>query len=189
VYLNVPFYAQMAGLKNGPAKDDPYGCWYASAKMIGAYWDGNPIRIGVPELTHPDGTHEPLGNLPDGRDGYGRLAFNEKLMPISPQLDTASDVDGVLSQFGPILIYWWKQLDDDSWFAHASVIVGTFPSNRAFVYHDPALSPNQQMIVNEYKVKRSIKGSRLGMFVRIPSTIPKPPKRSYDRGWERILKS
>ena len=55
----VPYYSQNAGL-NGLASDDPAGCWYACAKMMGVYYEGSFFRSrqGVPALTNPNGTHQ-----------------------------------------------------------------------------------------------------------------------------------
>lgn len=172
--LDVKFFSQKANLLNGPPIDDPTGCWYASAKMIGVYWDGTPLRIGVPELNNSDGTHRGLGDLPNGADGYGRLALNEKLKEL--QLDSFSEIEAALTEMGPIMFFWYvpqsANIGEDKVFAHASVIVGTFPPNKSMIFHDPAVGPNRQISVDLLRFARTI-GPKRPMFARNPATIPR----------------
>src|SRR5262249_55988666 len=124
--LEVPFYAQRVGLLNGPSVDDPDGCWYVSVKMIGTYHEGTAFRTrkGVPELTNADGTHQAIGRLPDGRDGYALLLKNENLEALlSPQSFTLDYLTGVVKDRGPILFFWWStNYATGMGFYHASVI-------------------------------------------------------------------
>jgi|GEM_PF-1236757 len=176
--LDVPFYSQRVGLFRPPPIDDPNGCWYACAKMIGTYHEGTwaSVRRGVPELTNPDGTHRALGLLPDGRDGYSELLKNEKLEElVSSSNPSIDDLTALLQGHGPILFFWWSvNYVTKAGFYHASVMVGTMSGGglREIIFHDPAIGPNQTMSVNTLQSLRQTGSGRQALVARIKSTIP-----------------
>lgn len=166
----VPFFSQNAGGPNGPPIDDPTGCWYACAKMMGVYYEGTYFRArkGVPELVNPNGTHQSLG-----ADKLQVFQINERLQPLSitTPLNTASDFDAVLTNRGPIMFTWWVP-GPKFYIFHASVVVGTLGPD--VCYHDPAVGPNQSMSASVLKFARNGPGGRVDpMLVRDPATIPK----------------
>lgn len=176
--LDVPFYSQRIGLLKPPPIDDPDGCWYACAKMIGTYHEGTwaSVRRGVPELTNPDGTHQALGRLPDGRDGYNELLKNEKLAElVAPSNPSVDDFTGLLQSNGPILFFWWSlNYATKVGYYHASVMVGTMSGDglREIIFHDPALGPDQTMSVPTLQSLRQAGSGRQALVARIKSSIP-----------------
>lgn len=153
----VPFVSQLAG-PNGPAKDDLTGCWFACAHMLRKYYEGgNASPTRMPELENDDGTHQRM-------DGAAMAKFlgNEKLEPLSGLIPktTASEIDAVLSQFGPVIFSW-------SGGDHVSVITGTL--NQDISYHDPRKGPNLLMPATEFKIRQTgPNGITVGMLVRSP---------------------
>jgi hypothetical protein len=177
--LNVPFYAQRIGLIRPPRIDDPDGCWYASAKMIGTYHEGTFFgsRRGVPELTNENGTHQAIGRLPDGRDGFSMLLKNEKLEALVSPPDFGIDyLTETLKDRGPILFYWWSiNYATKVAFSHASVMIGTSDLGglRDVIYHDPAVGPDQTMALTTLQsLRQTANGLRQPFAARTKSTIP-----------------
>jgi cysteine protease avirulence protein AvrRpt2 len=180
--LNVTFYSQLKNLPIGPPEDDEVGCWYSCAKMIGVYWDGNPLRVGVPELTTEKGTHKLLG-----RTGEVRLAVNEKYVEIRDKLDSTEVVDAVLTKYGPILFFIGIPIPSTintefpQVFGHALLIVGTNPVGRAMVYHDPARGPNLEMGFSLYRIAREQSGATR-VWARDPSSTTRLKRRVESDG-------
>ncbi|MBR1155225.1 papain-like cysteine protease family protein [Bradyrhizobium sp. JYMT SZCCT0428] len=172
--LNVTFYGQTTKLPNGPPKEDPTGCWYACAKMIGMYWDGSAQRIGVPELNNEDGTHRLLTEVGGGWTGEGRLAKNERLVSDLPQDFTRiSEVEIALNKWGPILFFMSLPAPasgENMVVGHCGVIVGT--SVETIVYHDPAYGPSRQMSLSLLRLARSAVGPTK-MWARDPASTIK----------------
>jgi hypothetical protein len=165
----VPYFSQHKGL-NGLAIDDPTGCWYACAKMMGVYYEGSFFRSrkGVRALMNPNGTHQSLG-----AEHLREFQINEKLveLPSGTPLNTAKDFDSALTQFGPIMFTWWVPGPEFDVF-HASVIVACL--DRDVVFHDPEYGPNQAMEPSSLQAKRSGgDGVRYPMLIRNDKFKPK----------------
>lgn len=162
VLLNVPFVTQLGIGSHVPGNagwDDPTGCWYASACMVGYYFGAGP-RLGIPELFIRDLGHGQLGHqviasmdvpgLP-ATDQLRRLAEREHMEPVANcatnHFFTLDELEGLLNQHGPIFFGWWKDT-----YGHASVIIGT--SDTGIIYHDPENAPNSQMPLWRFHYKR-----------------------------------
>lgn len=159
VYLDVPYV---------PQTGDPTGCWYASACMIGYFFEVGP-RLGVPQLYTRNlpqalqrflGVTAATGHVATGTaqaqylmQGTGMseheaLARNENLTPV-PHCDhaqhayTAQWLEEYLRKHGPMFFYWRKTAAGMT-YGHASVMVGV-RDNGQMIYHDPELAANREM--------------------------------------------
>lgn len=163
----VPFFSQNAG-PSGPEIDDPTGCWYACARMMSVYYGGPySTRKAVPELDNPDGTHK---GLPMAGPELSTFLRNERLVPVATRLTTPDDFDAVLTNSGPIMVNWWVPGRG----LHVSVIVGIM--DKDVVFHDPAVGPNQSMLVTMLNLRRTgPMGAVSPMYVRDPKTTGRRP--------------
>lgn len=136
--------------------EDPTGCWYASACMVGYFFESGP-RQGLPKLFTRPLTDGRLGHWATGSDEalaanashHADLARNEGFEAVGNcATDYAyrlDEVENLLREHGPIFMYWFKkngrphhralrQAGDGS-YGHASVIVGT--DDTGLIFHDP----------------------------------------------------
>ncbi len=151
ILFPVPWVTQ---LKKGA--EDPTGCWYASACMVGYFFEAGP-RKGVPLLFSRPLSDGRLGHHATGSTGANGaapthnadLAATEGFMAVkncsTAHEYTLNEIEELLTERGPIFMYWFKKnggpvhriaraSGDDS-YGHASVIVGTTTSE--IIYHDP----------------------------------------------------
>jgi hypothetical protein len=166
--LTVPYFSQRVDGLNGPDEDDPNGCWYACAKMIGVYYEGTAgkNRKGVPQLDANYWKQQGVpnvrwnghlvlgGKLAGGVDSFQVFTTNEHLvaLPFNPSWSIA-DLDAALQHSGPILYFWWAPgWDRNQAFGHASVVIGTDTSSgfRDVLFHDPAVAPRQSMSISRF---------------------------------------
>lgn len=165
VKLKVNFETQLGigGHVSGAAtRDDPTGCWYASACMVGHYFEQGP-RLGVPELFKKDFGNGILGHHATGTTPanllcpihHDLLAQREKLEPVancdSRHSYTLDELEDLLRKRGPIFMYWMKRHRGQQ-YGHASVIIGTDSSG--IIYHDPELAPNSRMTIAQFNTSR-----------------------------------
>lgn len=158
--------------------EDPTGCWYASACMLGYFFEAGP-RQGLPSLyTRPlsDGR---LGHYATGSDGavaanpthHADLARNEGFEAVA-NCSTAyvyrlDEIEALLGQHGPIFMYWFKKngqpihrtqrTNSDGSYGHASVIVGT--DTTGLIFHDPEYEDesdgaNRSLTLNDFNNSR-----------------------------------
>lgn len=147
--LNVPFVTQLGiggHVKGANPIDDPTGCWYASACMIGYSFEAGP-RQGVPELYTL-----PLKQNAQGKVlQYGHYVINTGWMPTLKAREqlvdvvepankawTEKDLVDNLKKYGPIFFGWIKTHNGNT-YGHASVIVGV--KNPNVIIHDPENRP------------------------------------------------
>jgi hypothetical protein len=167
--LEVPYVTQLnigghvAG--NTAAWDDPTGCWYASACMIGYFFEQGPRR-GVPEM-FKQGHHDPLSH-----DWQDRLLIQREGFHVVPRSDgqrdyTVDEIQRLLEANGPILFYWTKTSGASS-YGHASVIVGVTATG--IVYHDPEFrndgGENLQMLIAKFNSTRLYRPGVYGLLQR-----------------------
>ena len=113
VKLNVRFVTQLGiggHVVGAIPRDDPTGCWYASASMVGYYFEEGP-RLGVPELfkrTLGDGRlgHHATGSGPAkhlSADHHDLLAQREDLEPVAhcaqDHIYTLDELEELLRKF------------------------------------------------------------------------------------------
>ncbi|HYJ91608.1 MAG TPA: papain-like cysteine protease family protein [Pyrinomonadaceae bacterium] len=84
------------------------------------------------------------------------LASRAGLEPV-PQCETghnftATELEHLLRNHGPIFFYWWKTVSANT-YGHASVLIGVTDDNRRVWFHDPENSPNKQMTVQQFNSK------------------------------------
>lgn len=165
VTLKVPFVTQLrigGHVVGVTPRDDPTGCWYASACMVGFYFEAGP-RLGVPELFKRALADGLLGHYATGSGPANQLSANhhdllaqrEHLEPVAHcdkyhffKLDA---VEELLRTRGPIFFYWMKQHGSNQ-YGHASVIIGT--DNSGIIYHDPESAPNSKMPIAQFNSAR-----------------------------------
>jgi hypothetical protein len=164
--LNVPFVTQhnigghvvkksFFGLikKKVRGWDDWTGCWYASACMVGYYFEAGPRR-GLPEIFVAG-----QGHLATGSDAayaleqkhHDLLAKRENLIAVeqcsSTHQFTLEEIESLLKDGGPIFMYWTKSTGSSS-YGHASVIIGT--TSAGIIYHDPENAPDSVMSIGTF---------------------------------------
>lgn len=165
VKLEVRFVTQLGiggHVAGATPRDDPTGCWYASASMVGYYFEAGP-RQGVPELFKRDLGGGLLGHHATGSGPANLLSVNhhdllaqrEQLEPVPHCAEahnyTLDELEGLLRTRGPIFFYWMKQ-HGGSRYGHASVIIGT--DNSGIIYHDPENAPNSKMSLTRFNSAR-----------------------------------
>jgi len=130
--------------------DDWTGCWYASACMIGYYFEAGP-RQGVPEIFVSGQGHLATGTAAAyalEQKHHDLLAQRENRVPVpncsSTHQFTVGEIDSLLRDGGPIFLYWTKSRGSSS-YGHASVIIGVNASS--IIYHDPENAPNSVMSI------------------------------------------
>jgi hypothetical protein len=135
VYLDVPYCTQLRFPNACSEDNDPTGCWYASACMIGWYFEVGP-RQGVPELHSsrlPAEVRARLGftghfatgsadaqymmqTYGGGQSEHDLLANREHLTSVRHCEEatynyTFAEIEALLRRFGPIFFYWQKTHD------------------------------------------------------------------------------
>lgn len=185
ILLDVPFFTQLGiggHVRGQTARDDPTGCWYASACMVGAYHEEGP-RLGVPELFNRA--------LPGGGTGHQRISENMAIAGFGGRVDAflllakregmdaipsgadplfyieTADIEPWLRQRGPIMFCWRKNGYD-----HCSVITGVEGSD--IHYHDPESAPSSVMAERSFNSLRL--RFRWGLMARLPSRARQPPR-------------
>ena len=167
VKLKVPFVTQhhIGGPINkktgqhtasGNSWNDWTGCWYASACMVGYYFNTGP-RQGVPEI-FVNGGHHATGSQQANQlspNHHELLAKRERLAPVAKCATnhsyTVDELEELLRQGGPIFMYWMKSHNGNT-YGHASVIIGT--TKYGIIYHDPENSPNSSMTIAQFNSAR-----------------------------------
>lgn len=146
--LDVPFVSQLnigGHVKGAATWNDYTGCWYASACMIGYFFEAGPRR-GLPENFNQwdpgamngkgHGYHQAIGP-----DGFKKLAQGEGLSSV-PKCESVThafaidEIETALQTLGPIL-FGWHKVTPKSAYGHVSCIFGTQDQN--VLYHDPEI--------------------------------------------------
>lgn len=178
VRLDVTFVTQRsigAHVLGETPRNDPTGCWYASACMVGHFFEAGP-RIGVPELFVRRLDKGLLGHLAIGSDEAEKLvpgsrftlAEREQLKTVqdcAEQRDySLTDLKRLLLQAGPILFSWMKKgTSGNQPYGHASVIIGV--DNGKLIFHDPEDAPYSSMTVSQFNFVR--RRFEFGMMQRV----------------------
>ena len=177
VTLKVTFVTQLGiggHVANATPRNDPTGCWYASACMVAYYFRSGPC-LGVPELFQRDLGGAQMGHYATGSDNANILSANhhellakrEHLAPVADCATThdytASELEQLLRQRGPIFFYWRKQHGGQS-YGHASVIIGV--NDTDIIFHDPENAPNSTMSIAEFNQRRQ--SWRFALMQRLP---------------------
>lgn len=149
VCLDVTYVSQ---LNYGGGMNDPTGCWYCSAQMVGFYFEQGP-RQGVPEF-HVGGQHMSTGDNSVAKsfarnalqakgfvNEHEALAKREGMSPVA-ECETNKEyvcweVEDLLRAGGPIFFYWKKTRTNGASYGHASVLIGVDERTREIIYHDP----------------------------------------------------
>lgn len=154
IYLDVPFVTQLGfGDKSDP-RNDPTGCWYSSACMLGYYFEAGP-RLGDPSLF----TRE-VGKFKDGSKMMGhdvindttQLQKNENLTQVAyPKSKewTAAELSDLLRKWGPQLISW-RKTHNGSTYGHCSALIGVNEQQKEVIIHDPENAPNTKMSLKKF---------------------------------------
>ncbi|HEY4249683.1 MAG TPA: papain-like cysteine protease family protein [Roseomonas sp.] len=177
IYLDVPFANQLMRPGQNSVFHDPTGCWYASANMIGWYFEAGP-RLGVPELhssSLPQEIRSRLGlqghlatgsrearavmnAYHGGQSEHVLLAEREHLEPVEHCTRQNYNFGGlqietILRRHGPIFFYWTK-VARGLRYGHASVLIGIGKRNAEVIYHDPENAPNSAMPLDAFNQLR-----------------------------------
>jgi Papain-like cysteine protease AvrRpt2 len=137
IYLDVPFITQL-GYGQDKSLSDPTGCWYASACMLGYYFEAGP-RLGDPSLWTPQG-HKVIQDSKT-------LQKNENLVEVGYPAGKAwplDDLADLLRKYGPQLISWTKT-HNGATYGHCSALIGTDDGRDEVIIHDPENRPNTRM--------------------------------------------
>ena len=137
ILLDVPFVTQL-GYGHNNATDDPTGCWYASACMVGYYFEAGP-RLGDPTLWTPQG-HQPISDSTN-------LAKNEHLVEVAYPVGnawTAAGLIDLLTKYGPQLVSWTKT-HNGATYGHCSTLIGVDDKTQEVIIHDPEKAPDTRM--------------------------------------------
>ena len=139
-------------------RDDPTGCWYASACMVGYYFGSGP-RQGAPELFARDLGNGLIGHYATGSGPANGISSNhhlllaqrEQLEPVANCATghqyTTDEFENLLRTRGPIFFYWMKSHGGGQ-YGHASVLIGADAAN--VIYHDPENAPNSRMSIAQF---------------------------------------
>lgn len=177
VYLDVTYANQLPFPNSCSELNDPTGCWYACACMIGWYFEVGP-RQGVPEIHSsrlPPSVRARLGfqghmatGSPEARrmmQAYGGgqsehdlLAAREHLTSVAHCAEatyqyTHTELEMLLRQYGPVFFYWQKTAAGQT-YGHASVLVGVLDRSPDLVFHDPENAPRSSMDLADFNAKR-----------------------------------
>jgi Papain-like cysteine protease AvrRpt2 len=177
VYLDVPYCNQLRFPNSCSADNDPTGCWYACACMIGWYFEVGP-RQGVPEIhssrlpptvqarlgfwghmaTGSPEAHAMMQAYGGGQSEHDLLARREHLTAIPHCADvnynySHDELEMLLRQYGPIFFYWQKTNNGQT-YGHASVLMGVRDRSPDLIYHDPENAPHSEMDLSEFNTKR-----------------------------------
>lgn len=138
IYLDVPFVTQL-GFGPNNAMNDPLGCWYCSACMLGYYFEAGP-RLGDPSLWTPQG-HKAISDTTT-------LRKNENLVMVAYPPEKAWTKDALaalLRGYGPQLISWRKTNAAGKTYGHCSALIGVDDTSTQVIIHDPENAPNSRM--------------------------------------------
>lgn len=177
VYLDVPYCSQLRYPNSCSEDNDPTGCWYASACMVGWYFEVGP-RFGVPELHSsrlPPAIQARLGfrghvatgsadarymmqHYGGGQSEHVLLARREHLTPVQHCEEAAYDytlpqLEILLRRYGPIFFYWQKTADGQT-YGHASVLIGVWEMSPELIFHDPEAAPHSRMRLADWNANR-----------------------------------
>lgn len=177
VYLDVPYCNQLRFPNSCSEDNDPTGCWYASACMIGWYFEAGP-RQGVPEIhssslppeirarlgfsghmaTGSADATQMMAAYGGGQSEHQLLAQREHLTPLLHCAEDAyqythAELEVLLRRFGPIFFYWQKTAGGNT-YGHASVLVGVLDRSPDLIFHDPENAPRSEMDLSEFNAKR-----------------------------------
>ena len=158
IQLPVPWITQLSH-----GHEDPTGCWYASACMVGYFFEAGP-RLGLPRLYSRPLSDGRLGHYATGSaaalaanpNHHNDLARHEGFEAVrncaTAHVYSIDDIEGFLTDRGPIFMYWFKKnggpihrsarAHGDGSYGHASVIVGT--SDTGLIFHDPEFRDERQ---------------------------------------------
>ncbi len=147
MYLDVPFVSQL-GFGGSLNRDDPTGCWYASACMVAYSFEAGP-RLGVPQLYSRPITQ------PDGSAGTGHWAMELGWVPTLMKNEHLAKLDGglprdagdlllPLKKWGPLFVAWWKTNAKGQSYGHISVLIGAWLDGTIMI-HDPENAPRTVM--------------------------------------------
>lgn len=145
IYLDVPFITQL-GYGQDKTLSDPTGCWYASACMLGYYFEAGP-RLGDPSLWTPKG-HKVIQDSKT-------LQKNEHLVEVAYPANKAWTLDALadlLRKYGPQLISWRKTHNGNT-YGHCSALIGTEEKGTQVIIHDPENAPNTRMSLADFNAK------------------------------------
>ncbi len=150
VYLDVGFISQLT-----PGNRDPLGCWYASACMVGYFFEQGP-RLGVPELYQPAAPNRSGGHLGIPPSMFKALAKNEQLEAVPGAGDAlnSKELKELLRSSGPLWFAWYKTADGKS-YGHVSVAIGV--DDTTLTYHDPEDAPKSRMSIDLFNARRATK--------------------------------
>lgn len=150
IYLDVPFVSQLGfGDPNNPINDRT-GCWYASACMVGYYFEAGP-RLGMPEKYDPAKGHSAMKN-----DEYPTLMANEHLVAVPLPANKAWEGDALaelLRQYGPLSFGWNKTGKSGKRYGHRSVLIGYDAGKKEVIFHDPEKAPNSRLSLAEFNTR------------------------------------
>lgn len=177
VYLDVPYCNQLSVPEACSVFNDPTGCWYCSACMIGWYFEAGP-RQGVPELhtsrlsaeiqgragftghvaTGSADAAQMMQAFGGGQSEHVLLAKREHLTPLPHCAEARyaysnAELERLLRRYGPIFFYWQKTRDGQT-YGHASVLVGVRQASPDLIFHDPENAPRSSMDLSEWNAKR-----------------------------------
>lgn len=139
IYLDVPFVTQL-GFGPNQSMNDPLGCWYASACMLGYYFEAGP-RLGDPTLWTSTG-HQAITDTTN-------LQRNERLKQVgypNPKWWSLDSLSALLRGWGPQLISWRKTRNGNT-YGHCCALIGTDDANSVVIIHDPENAPNFRMML------------------------------------------
>ncbi|WP_347989759.1 papain-like cysteine protease family protein [Methylomonas sp. AM2-LC] len=151
MYLDIGFVSQL-NFGAGNNMNDPTGCWYASASMIGFAYEAGP-RLGIPQLYSRPITHA------DGSSGTGHWAMelgwvdtlmkNENLVKLDGGLpDKPVLIATALKKWGPLMLSWWKTNQNGASYGHASVLIGI--EKDIVILHDPENAPRSRIPLSDF---------------------------------------
>lgn len=160
IVLSVPFVTQVnigGHVDAGLGRTERMGCWYAAISMLGYNREVGP-RLGVPaQYVNRDGSPrvdarghvQPLGMGAN----YATLVANERLTLISIPADkkwTCEKLVELLRDCGPCYMRT-KLYDHNGIFVggHIIVLIGSKPSSRTVIVHDPAKGPSIEFSIDE----------------------------------------
>jgi hypothetical protein len=150
IYLDVPFVTQLGFGDPKNPQNDWTGCWYASACMVGYYFEAGP-RLGVPEkYDAAKGYHSGMMV-----EEYPKLIANEHLeiisLPKSKKWDGGALAD-LLKQYGPLSFGWNKTVGGKT-YGHRSVLIGYDARKNEVIFHDPENAPNSRLSLADFNAK------------------------------------
>ncbi|MFL5338896.1 MAG: papain-like cysteine protease family protein [Gemmataceae bacterium] len=177
VILDVPYCNQLRFPNGCSPLNDPTGCWYASACMVGWFFEAGP-RQGVPELhssrlpaeirnrlgfqghfaTGSANARQVMQAYAGGQSEHVLLAQREHLAAVEDCATThnytADELERYLRRYGPIFFYWTKTNAEGQTYGHASVLCGVRELCPELTFHDPENAPNSLLTLDDFNTKR-----------------------------------